>query len=444
MVALIKSITKLYIPVIAVILLGYSAKINWGHGQWESVIEADAKGYYAYLPAILIYNDLNFGFYDEVEVKKAYDPNLVYDYRYYYEGHCLNKYFVGESVLLFPFYLSAHLATPWTQYEADGYSRLYVISVTVAALFYLVIGLVALKKTLSLMGISEWSAFLAISMLVFGTNLFYYSIGEMGTSHVYSFSMIALFNYHMAMYFRSLHAKHIIYSAIVLGLIVLIRPINFIVIFAIPFLSQDVSQLAAGFKAYFRRWKLVALSAGIVLAIYSIQLIVYKLQTGSFFVYSYGEEGFNFGAPEIVNFLFSYRKGFFVYTPLCLLALAGFAFMGGHQYRILSLLSFLILVVYVLSSWWMWYYGGSFSSRVMVDYLPFFAVLLGLLFHGIAQHRFKGVFYACAVALVLLNQVQTLQYRYYIIHWSEMDKELYWSTFLDLKPVLNRRDEIAE
>jgi len=38
-----------------------------------------------------------------------------------------------------------------------------------------------------------------------------------------------------------------------------------------------------------------------------------------------------------------------------------------------------------------------------------------------------------------LNQIQTLQYRYYIIHWSEMDKESYWDTFLDIEPILKRK-----
>ena len=70
---MIKLINRIYIPLIIVLLLMYTAKINWGYGQWENVIESDAKGYYAYLPAVFIYYDLNFSFLEEVEAK--YDQN---------------------------------------------------------------------------------------------------------------------------------------------------------------------------------------------------------------------------------------------------------------------------------------------------------------------------------------------------------------------------------
>ena len=169
--------------------------------------------------------------------------------------------------------------------------------------------------------------------------------------------------------------------------------------------------------------------------ILSIQLIIYKLQTGSFFVYSYGDEGFNFGSPQIINFLFSYKKGLFLYTPICLISLLGFAFILRNKFKFITLLSFLFLVVYILSSWWMWYYGGSFSSRVMVDFLPFFAILLGLLLQGISKTYLRRICFTVCFLLIMLNQIQTLQYRYYIIHWSNMNKESYWNTFLDLPSI---------
>ncbi len=439
---MIKLLNRYYIPLIFVLLLMYSAKINWSNGQWENVIQADAKGYYAYLPALLIYEDLNFGFYEKVEVENAYDPNLIYDYRAYYDSRCINKYYVGESILLFPFFATSHFISNYIGYPTDGYSRLYIISVTIAVLLYLVIGLVALRRTLFLFGVNEFNTLIVISTFVFGTNLFYYSIGEVGMSHVYSFSMISVFVYQVSKYFQEFNTKHIIYGAFFLGLIILIRPINAIVILSIPFLSQNTNNLIEGSKKYFLRWKNFVLSGVIVMLILSIQLIIYKLQTGSFFVYSYGDEGFNFGSPQIINFLFSYKKGLFLYTPICLISLLGFAFILRNKFKFITLLSFLFLVVYILSSWWMWYYGGSFSSRVMVDFLPFFAILLGLLLQGISKTYLRRICFTVCFLLIMLNQIQTLQYRYYIIHWSNMNKESYWNTFLDIDPVLDRRKEI--
>lgn len=439
---MIKLIYRIYIPLIFVFLLLYTAKTNWSDGQWESVIEADAKGYYAYLPALLIYGDLNFGFYDKVEVENTYDQNLIYDYRAYYEGRCINKYYAGESFLVLPFFATAHLISHFYGYPTDGYSRLYVISITIAALFYLLIGLMALRRTFFLFGISEFNSLIVISTLIFGTNLFYYSIGEVGMTHVYSFSMISIFIYQVSKYFNEFQGKRIVYGAIFLGLIILIRPINAIIIFSIPFLSQNVNNFMRGLKNYFLRWKILMLSIVIILSICSIQLIIYKWQTGTFFVYSYGKEGFNFGSPQIANFLFSYKKGFFLYTPICLISLFGFASIWKDKFKVITLFCFLFFVVYTLSSWWMWYYGGSFSSRVMVDFLPFYAILLGLLLQGTSKTFLRGTCFTVFFLLVLLNQIQTLQYRYYVIHWSNMDKESYWDTFLDIEPILNRNIEI--
>jgi len=434
-----KYIAKYYIFILILLLLGYTAKINWSSGQWENVLEHDAKGYYAFLPAIFIYDDLNFGFYQEVEVENAYDPNLVYDYRSYYEGQYINKYYVGESILISPFFLTAHLFSTWLGYPADGYSRLYVIALTLAALFYLMLGLLALRKTLILFNLTEVNIFISLSAIVLGTNLFYYSLGEVGMSHVYSFSMISLFIYQITKYFQTFHVKHILLGAVLLGIIILIRPVNGIVLFSIPFLAQSWDKLRVGFLKYLKRPMIILLSIAIVFLLISVQLIIYKIQTGSYFVYSYGEEGFNFGAPQIIKFLFSYKKGFFLYTPICLFALLGFIFLWRDKFKLISLFLFLFLTIYVLSSWWKWYYGGSFSSRVMVDYLPFFAILLGFLYKGASKLKIRFLYVILILLFIGLNQIQTLQYRYYIIHWSEMDKESYWDTFLDIEPILKRK-----
>jgi len=436
---MVKLFYKIYIPLIILLLLGYTAKVNWGNGQWQNVLEADAKGYYAYLPAVFVYHDLNFGFYQKAEVENAADPNLVYDYRATYNGYIINKYFVGEALLLAPFYELVHLLAKQTSFAADGYSKPYVISVTLAALFYLLLGLFALKKTLELFKFEPFSIFVIITVVVLGTNLFYYSIGEPGMSHVYSFSMVSLFILYITKYFRNFKTKHLLFAAFFFGLVVLIRPVNAIVLLSVPFLSQSKKNLKTGLMEIVHKPGYLLLSILIFFMIVSIQPVIYKLQTGSLFVYSYGNEGFNFSTPQIINFLFSYKKGFFLYTPVALVSLFGFIFLWKNKFRFFTLFFFLFFTVYLLSSWWMWYYGGSFSSRVMVEYLPYFAILLGFLCQGIAKYRLKFVSIGLLFLLTTVNQIQTLQYRYYIIHWSEMNKERYWNTFLDIKPVLNRK-----
>jgi phosphatidylserine synthase len=140
--------------------------------------------------------------------------------------------------------------------------------------------------------------------------------------------------------------------------------------------------------------------------------------------------------------LFSYKKGLFLYTPLFLVSLSGFIWLFRKKhFEAWSLLGFFALLVYVFSSWWNWWYGGSFSSRVFVEYLPFFAILLGYSLNLFITKNIRVLFISFIFLLILLCQVQTLQYRYLHIHWEEMTKEKYWDSFLRIDRILMEKSE---
>jgi hypothetical protein len=152
-------------------------------------------------------------------------------------------------------------------------------------------------------------------------------------------------------------------------------------------------------------------------------------------VYSYGKESLDLSNPEIWNFLFSYRKGFFIYTPVFALSLWGSVyFFKKSRFQFISWFAVLAIVVFVLSSWWQWYYGGSFGSRVMIEYYVFFAIPLALL---LQKSRFRKAIAVIVIVLIFVSQIQTYQYRYGYLHWSEMNKERYWDNFLRIDKVLN-------
>lgn len=428
---------RYYLWGLLLLMVSYTAKINWSDGQWQNVLETDARGYYAYLPAIFLYDDLNFDFFETVENNLEYDTSLYYDYRSYSNGHTINKYFVGEAVLLTPFFAGGHVTAKFTGATLDGYSQPYMISITLAAIFYWFIGLLALHNLLKTFNIHpKWIALTLVGFTL-GSHLFYYTIGEMGMTHVYSFALISMFLSASADFFRVGRWQQFILMCFWLGLIVLVRPVNGIVVFALPFMARDYSTFKNKLTSLIRRPKLLASGALIVFVIAAIQPLIYFQQTGSFWVDSYGNEGFNFLQPHVFDFLFSYRKGLFVYTPLCLLSLCGLWFLSKSRYQFWSMIGFLTVVVYTLSSWWMWYYGGSYSARPMVEYLPFFMILFALL---LQKTKRKTILLTLTVAFILLNQFQTLQYRYYLIHWSEMNSERYWNVFLDVDGLMKKRN----
>ena len=258
-------------------------------------------------------------------------------------------------------------------------------------------------------------------------------------SHVYSFAFVAGFVFFIKRYFEKTASRDIILASIFLGIIILIRPVNGLIIGLIPFLAGSYSSLKRGFLALKKHFLALIISAIVCCAIVSIQLFIYKIQTGSFFIYSYDGEGFNFLNPQIFDFLFSYKKGLFVYTPMCFLALFGLIpLYKKSRFQFYSLVAFLIVVTYVLSSWWCWYYGGSFSTRVFVEYLPVFALLLAISLQYIKEKVAKIAIRSFIVVLIVVCQVQTFQYRYYEIHWAEMTKEMYWDVFLRVDKLMEK------
>jgi len=417
--------------VIALLLTIVTSNVNWGKERWKGVLEADAKGYYAYLPAVFIYNDLNFGFFDHIEKEKYYNKNLFYDYRAFSNGAYISKYYAGTALVQLPFFLLAHALTLATNADADGYSEFYMMSVNLTAIFCLLMGLFFLNRTLTTYGISDRIRTIVLIASVFGTNLFYYATSESGMSHVYSFAFISMFYFYARQLFLNFRPKYILSLSILLGIIVLIRPVNGLILLIIPFAAGNPLVFREGISRVFKETKYLLAGVLLFFGLVSLQLIYYKLATGSFFVYSYIGEGFNFLNPHFVEILFSYKKGLFLYTPMFLLSFTGCIYLWKKQrFMFFTWLAFFLIITFIFSSWSNWWYGGSFSSRVYVEYIPLFMVLLAIAM----QHTVKRVpailLITSVIFIVLVCQVQTYQYRYYQIHWSDMNRDKYWEVFM--------------
>lgn len=430
---------RLLLPLILVVTTWCASSINWGGENWKTLIISDGKGYYAYLPAVFIYNDLNLGFYETIE-DTYYSEHTRSDYRSTANGKVIDKYFCGSALAMLPFFTLAHGLTLITGGPADGYSQLYPVFVSIAAIFWMLTGLVFVRRVLRLYGISEGVTALVLLALAFGTNLFYYTIREPAMSHVYAFAFTALFVYSSQMLFESGKGKYIYLSALFLGMIVLIRPVNGLMVLALPFLAGGTAPLASLLK----RKELIA-SVIVFLAVCSIQLILYKISTGSFFIDAYSNEGFILSEPNVLNFLFSYKKGFLLYTPFFLALLAGlFVLFRQSRFRFWAFTLFFFVVVYLLSSWWMWYYGGSFGSRVMIDYYPLLVVPVAMAFQHFWQTKMRAAVIGFSLVTIFICQVQTFQYRYSHIHWGLMDKEHYWRAFMRIDLLIKGQNPNAD
>lgn len=429
-----RNIVVLSMVFTAVVLLWVSANLKWGDERWNNIIGVDGNGYYAYLPAIFIYHDLSFGFFDELK-KDENRTDLSYNYRIKIGDKIINKYFAGTALAQLPFFWMGHFANWLTGNPLDGYSVYYLIFIQVATLFYALMGQYFLMRVLREFRVSERVNAFVILTVMLGTSIFHYVVDEPSMSHVYSFAFVNLFVFSFLRFFKKPDFRILLLAMFAFGMVVLIRPVNGLVILSLPFLAGSLQHLKNSL-AYLMKQPLHFLLALLpALLLIFIQLLIYKIQTGEFFVYSYGKEHLDFSNPQMWKFLFSYRKGFFVYTPVFFLSLFGsWYFLKKSRFQIISWYAFLATVVFVLSSWWQWYYGGSFGSRVMIEYYVFFAIPLALL---LQKNRFKKAIAVLVVLLIIVCQFQTYQYRYGYLHWSEMNKERYWDNFLRIDKVLN-------
>jgi hypothetical protein len=165
------------------------------------------------------------------------------------------------------------------------------------------------------------------------------------------------------------------------------------------------------------------------------QFLYWKEVSGSFLYNSYSEVGsaFYFNNPHIIDFLFSYRKGWLVYTPLMLFAVFGliplYRVKRGLFYAIIP---YMALMIYVFSSWWSWWTGGSFGIRSMVDLMAVMSLPLAALITRLNKRNWllKAGITLLLAFTIFLNIFQTWQYKEGLIHGTGMTKKSYWTIFL--------------
>lgn len=409
-----------------------SASFNqfYNHGSstaWTYIINMDGRGYYAYLPAVFIHNDPTYDFH--LQYNAQHDDNINFTHELE-DGRRVNKYFVGEAVLLAPFFFTAHAVALVTHFEPNGYSLPYYISVAFAAIFYVVLGLWFLSSFLLRIFKIRWVSLVVPLFILLGTNLFYYAAYEPSMSHAYSFFLVCCFLYVAEYGTRSSSTLPKLLLGLTIGLIAITRPVNLVILGMLPFiLVRDKDLPTLGFT---RTIKILTTTSLPVVAIIFIQLLAYKWQTGQWLVYSYQGEGFNWAEPQIINTLFSYKRGLFVYAPICLISLFGLKQLWKQSsVMTISLAATLMAAIYVVSSWHAWDYGWAYGLRAYVEFLPLFAIVMAA-FLASAKPKFKMVFAVVALLCVAYTQIQTYQVAEKILPLAGVEKQEFWNIFLQL------------
>jgi len=420
-------ILELIVAMYAIIFLLTKNPAN----QWDRVIVSDGKGYYAYLTSLFIYHDTDFGFIDKYETRYYPAGNLLYkDFRFDTGNGIVNKYFPGCSVLWLPFFAGGHVAALLLGFPPDGYSMPYQLAIALAAFFYFWLALRLLRRILRFYISDENALAWTLAAIALGTNLVYYTVNAGSQVHVYGFFLINAFIFSILASCKWGKMKYLLSAAFMLGLIIITRPQNGLIVFAVPFLCGSRGQFQTLMKSVFFNWRTLILSFAAFALPLSIPITFWFLKTGHFFVYSYGNEYFDFANPHLFKFLLSFEKGWLIYTPMAAFSLIGLIFLyKKNKWQFYCLSVFLFSLVYFLSSWWVWNYTSFVGQRVMIDYYAIIGILLIFMFIWSKNIVKRMLVQIALTVFISLNLMQYAQHLIWVYPAGPVTANAYFSNF---------------
>jgi hypothetical protein len=389
-------------------------------GLAPAPIRSDGFSYYVYVPSWFLYHDATLASVAN-DCCGGEFPASTAIIRWPGTRRWVNAHPIGVAVMQAPFFPIAHALTRWTNLSPDGFTLYYQHAAGVSGLFWTIAGLWTLGNVLRRYFTTAVTA-AVLATILFGTNLFHYATFDSSYSHAYSFFLFAAFLDTIERCSRTPGLAAPVLAGLVAGLIVLVRHTNVLLLLC----------FAPAFPRDMRR---MLVASAVLLLVVAPQLAIYYQATGRPIVSSYGELGFNFAAPRIFAVLFSPQKGLFFWSPLLLLACAGFAILAAspHPARrfVAPAVIFLAADTYVIASWWDWQFGASFGHRGFVDALPLFALGMAAFYQWVLaaaprRHAVAGIV-LCAIAL---NMFQTAQYWTHRLPFSDTTWDQYRAAFL--------------
>ena len=435
--------------IICVVLLQYRmANIN--PGEPLKITYWDANGYYLYLPSLLIYHDYKQLLWaDAVDKKYKVTGGDGIQAQKTDNGNYVFKYLGGVAIMELPFFYIAHFIALHSHYPPDGFSPPYQYALGFGIIFYSLLATLLLRKIL-LVSFSDLTTAITLVLICLATNYIQYTAVDSGQSHAYIFLLYALILYSTMEWHEQPSVLWACLTGYICGLATISRPTEAIIIF-IPLLWDTHTRASARAK-----WLIVKQHKSHIIfaAISGIagilpQLIYWKMTTGSF-IYDVGSK-WKFLNPYF-RVLLGFEKGWFIYTPVTIFFIAGMFFMKPYRFK-KSVLWFCLLNIYIIIAWDDWRYGGSYSTRALVQSYPVFALPLAALVERISVQKWKAVFYITCVYLLGVNFFQTYQYCRTILHFNDMNR-LYYSriylnphptptdmSFLDNDEALNNEDK---
>jgi len=397
-------------------------------------ISWDIFGYYLYLPATFIYHDPGLHDLSPVHhVLEVYQSTpTLYQVAEVESGNHIIMYSMGMAMVYLPFFLFGHLTAFIGGYPPDGFSAPYEFWMMAGDIFYLFAGVLLFRKWCRLFFSEQITTWLILA-LVAGTNFLFLQVGMIGMPHIYLFAWFTLALILMHQWYLRPTKKTAFFLGITLGVLTLCRPTELLILpLMIAWKIKSFAEFKSRLNWLFSDMKihLLVLFLGALLIGFP-QLFYWKWYTGKWLFMSYTNpgEGFDFLHPHIWNFLFSFRKGWLIYTPLMILSFWGMMELYKKQRAyFFPVLFFILLNIWVLSSWSNWWYASSFGQRPVIDSYAVMMLPLGYLL--MKDGTWKKIIDGFLFCFIFLNLFQTWQMENRILDTYRLTADYYFKTFL--------------
>lgn len=374
------------------------------------------KCYYSYLPATFIYHDLTFEYVDST-MRQNYLWETAAN------GARVQKVSMGMAILYSPFFFIGHAQAYLTGETMDGWSVPYQFWLGISSIFYCILGLWLSSRILTRF-FSSGAVALSILAIGLASNLFYYTTVEGMLGHAYSLCLFSLMLELTIRFYQKPSWRITAFIGLLAGLCVLVRPSNIIIVI-IPALWGVTNWQSAKhrFLFWWQRIPKIILMVALALLVYFPQFAYWKYVTGNWLFYSYGHERFYFNNPHILSTFVSFRKGLFIYTPIIIFAFAGFFFLKKYvQTGFTTIVIYTVVAIYMVSSWWCWWYGGSYSLRAYIESFALWIFPLAAFFEVCikALKKKAWLMFLFVFIFIVHNSFQLYQYRTSLLHWDSM------------------------
>ncbi len=316
-------------------------------------------------------------------------------------GRFPNKYPIGWALLEAPWYVAADTTARLVnalggQVRRDGWQPLYQVFLIAGQIVYAAGGLWLAYRFVA--GILPHT--LAVCGVVLGwmcSPLAYYQIIDLAMSHNVMFFALMV-SYHFAGKLRAepTRLRHWVTVGLGCAFVILSRYQG-----AVMLLFPGVVCLQAVWRDR-RCWRGMACGIAASVVPLALQATAWKAVYGSYLLYTYEGEGFNWAHPHLYEVLFSPHHGLFNWHPALMVGFLGFAAWAVTTPQRTEAWCFavsLLSTIYVNGSWWCWWFGDSFGSRAFEGCTLYAMLGFGWLLHMLVQRT--AAFTTTAVAVLL-------------------------------------------